>query len=88
MEELEGTLAATQDVESQVEAGELSHAVNQFLGQLKQTDRVVFMRRYYFSDSYEEIAALTGISEKNVSVKLTRLRSRLRDYLKSQGFII
>ena len=88
MEELEGTLAATQDVESQVEAGELSHAVNQFLGQLKQTDRVVFMRRYYFSDSYEEIAALTGNSEKNVSVKLTRLRSRLRDYLKSQGFII
>ena len=88
IEELEGTLTTAQDVEQQVEAGELTQAINHFLSQLKQTDRVVFMRRYYFSDSYEDIAEATGLSEKNVSVKLTRLRSKLREYLKSQGFIV
>ena len=88
MEELEGTLTSPQDVEQQVEAGELTQAINRFLSQLKQTDRVVFMRRYYFSDSYEDIAEKVGISEKNVSVRLTRLRNRLRDYLKSQVYIV
>ena len=88
IEELEGVLTASQDVEQQVEAKELTQIINKFLSQLKQTDRVVFMRRYYFSDSYEDIAELTGLSVKNVSVKLTRLRNKLREYLKSQGYIV
>lgn len=88
MEELDGVLSAKEDVEEQVEAAELTDAINHFLGQLKQTDRIVFMRRYYFSDSYEDIAQLAGISEKNVSVKLTRIRNKLRDFLKTRGFIV
>jgi len=88
MEELDGVLSAKEDVEGQVEAAELTKAINGFLAQLKQTDRIVFMRRYYFSDSYEDIAQVAGISEKNVSVKLTRIRNKLRDYLKARGFTV
>lgn len=86
IEELEGVLSSREDVESQVEASELTEILNGFLSQLKETDRVVFMRRYYFSDSYEDIARQTGISEKNVSVKLTRVRNRMREYLKARGY--
>ena len=86
IDELSGILSAREDVEGQVEAARLTEAINAFLGKLKQTDRVVFMRRYFFSDSYEDIALMAGISEKNVSVKLTRIRNRLRDYLNARGF--
>ncbi|MBQ9032406.1 MAG: sigma-70 family RNA polymerase sigma factor [Parasporobacterium sp.] len=88
MEELEGCLGSSEDVEQQYEEKELSRTINRFIEKLKQTDRVVFIRRYYFADSYEEIARAAGISEKNVSVKLTRIRSRLREYLQSEGYHI
>ena len=88
MEELEGCLSSSEDVEGQIETAELAGAIDRFLGQLKQTDRVLFMRRYYFSDSYGDIAALTGLTEKNVSVRLTRLRTRLKESLKDQGFLV
>ena len=88
IEELEGCLSSSDNVEKQIEMAELSQAIDRFLGQLKQSDRVIFLRRYYFSDSYEEIAELAGISEKNVSVRLSRIRNKLRESLKAQGYLI
>lgn len=88
LEELDGCLAAASDVEQQVETAELTKAIEQFMDQLKQTDRVIFMRRYYFADSYDTIAQITGLSEKNVSVKLARTRSKLRKHLEERGYIV
>ena len=88
LEELDECLAASSDVEQEIDAKELSNDLNRFLAGLGKTDRVIFMRRYYFSDPYEQIAALTGLSEKNVSVKLTRIRSKLRNDLKERGYKI
>ncbi|MDE7221475.1 MAG: RNA polymerase subunit sigma, partial [Oscillospiraceae bacterium] len=50
-------------------------------------NRVLLMRRYWFSDSYGEIAARTGLSKKNVSVRLTRIRKQLRNYFEERGFV-
>ena len=44
-------------------------------------NRVIFMRRYWFSDSYKDIAEVVGLSEKNVSVRLTRIREKMKQYL-------
>ena len=88
IEELSGILPSGEDVEGQVEAGELTKTLDSFLEQLKQLDRVVFMRRYYFSDPYDVIAADTGLTVKNVSVKLTRIRSRLKTYLAERGYAV
>lgn len=44
-------------------------------------NRVIFMRRYWFSDSCKDIAEFVGLSEKNVSVRLTRIRQKMKDYL-------
>ena len=52
---------------------------------LSLENRVLLMRRYWFSDSYGEIAAQTGLSEKNVSVRLTRIRKQLRHYFEERG---
>lgn len=45
------------------------------------------MRRYWFSDSCGEIAAQTGLTDKNVSVRLTRIRKQLRNYFEERGVI-
>lgn len=39
------------------------------------------MRRYWFSDSYKDIAERVGLIEKNISVRLTRIRKQMRNYL-------
>ena len=85
--ELEGCLASAENVEKQVEAKELTGLIETFMDRQKPVDRVIFMRRYYFSDSYADIAVQTGITEKNVSVRLNRTRGRLREFLKEQGYL-
>ena len=44
-------------------------------------ERVIFMRRYWFADSYKDIAEFVGLSEKNISVRLTRIRQKMKSYL-------
>ena len=86
-EELEGCLQSSMDVEKQIIQEQLTVEIERFMNQLKPVDRVIFMRRYYFMDSYADIATDTGITEKNVSVRLTRIRSRLRDYLTDRKYL-
>ncbi len=85
VEELSEFLAAPESVESAMETKELVKTVEEFLDSLKTRDRVIFIRRYWFYDSYEQIAERVGISAKNVSVKLTRLRRQLKVYLEERG---
>lgn len=36
---------------------------------------------YWFADSYKDIAEFVGLSEKNISVRLTRIRQKMKEYL-------
>ena len=86
--ELEGCLASGVSVEEEVEAAELKRLVEAFLDSLSRENRVIFIRRYWFVDSYEEISRRTGLSEKNVSVRLVRIRKQLREYLEERGVAV
>ncbi len=89
LEELEECLpdpsCVEAEVEAEVEAGELAGLLEVFLDTLSRENRVIFLRRYGFCDSYAQIARRVGLSEKTVSVRLTRLRQRMRDYLAERG---
>ena len=85
--ELEGCLASPHTVEEALEEKALTAAIEAFLATLSQENRVIFLRRYWFADNYKEIAACVGISEKNVSVRLARMRRQLRTYLTERGFL-
>ena len=76
-----GDLAPGESAQDVLEARELARMIEQCLDGLTAENRVIFMRRYWFSDDYAAIAARVGLSEKNVSVRLVRLRRQLRDYL-------
>lgn len=81
LEEIEACLAAPTTVESQIEAKELARILESFLSTLTRMERVIFMRRYAYLDPYADIARRVGISEKNVSVRLTRIRQKMKQYL-------
>ena len=81
MEELDSCLASTATVEGEIEERELGATIEAFLDSLSKENRVIFLRRYWFSDAYADIARRVGLTEKNVSVRLTRIRKQLREYL-------
>lgn len=62
-----------------------AECINAFLASLKKAERVVFVRRYWFSDDVKEIAARTGFSESKVKSMLFRLRKRLKENLVREG---
>ena len=73
-------------LEDTVSARDLGKAVDRWLGTLSRENRVIFLRRYWFGDDIPTIASLTGLKENAVSVRLNRLRSKLKDYLIREGF--
>ena len=81
MQELEPYLAAPDTVEAEIETKELAKIIESFLDTLTVENRVIFMRRYAYLDAYSDIATRVGLSEKNVSVRLTRMRQKMKDYL-------
>ena len=81
MEEIEACIADQKTVEAEIEAKELARIIESFLDTLTVENRVIFMCRYWFSDSCKDIAGFMGLSEKNISVRLTRIREKMRKYL-------
>ncbi len=88
MEELQDCLASSTAIEDEVVASELTRIIESFLDSLSTENRVIFMRRYWFSDPYADIAKRVGLTEKNVSVRLTRIRKELREYLLEREVLI
>ena len=83
LEELEQVLSDSQG--KNVTEMELGWLINDFLKLEKPEARQVFLRRYLFFDTIEEIAARFGFRESKVKSMLSRTRNRLREYLKKEG---
>ena len=81
MQELEDYLSAPNTVEVEIEARELAEIIDSFLETLTVENRVIFMRRYAYMDTYSDIAARVGLSENNVAVRLNRIRQKMKQYL-------
>lgn len=69
-------------------ARELGRAIDAFLDTLDPENRAIFLRRYWFSDPVGTIAAELGLRENTVSVRLSRLRGRLKTYLEKEGVTV
>ena len=64
MEEVEACLADPKTVEGEIEAKELARIIEGFLDTLTPKERIIFMRRYGYIDTYADIGRHLGISEK------------------------
>jgi RNA polymerase sigma-70 factor (ECF subfamily) len=74
-------------VEGELDGKELTRAIERFLLTLDADSRNVFLRRYWFCDSVEQIAAGFGATESWVKSRLLRTRSKLRSYLIKEGYL-
>jgi RNA polymerase sigma-70 factor (ECF subfamily) len=66
----------------------LRDAINGFLASLPKRIRIVFMRRYWYFCSIEEIARGMDMSESAVKVTLMRTRNKFREYLEKEGITL
>ena len=85
LDELESCIPSGKTIESELDAKELSRIIDDFLDTLDKENRVMFVRRYWYSDSISDIAEKFQISSNDVSVRLFRIREKLKKYLKKEG---
>ena len=71
--------------ENDFDEAELSAIIDRFLTSLSRTDRVIFVRRYWFGESVRNIADGLKMSESAVKVRLFRTRDRMKAYLNKEG---
>jgi RNA polymerase sigma-70 factor (ECF subfamily) len=88
LDELEDCVPGTRSVEAEVEANAIVHALEAFLDSLGAGDRIVFLRRYWYTDSIASIAARFQMSESKAQSMLFRTRNKLRAYLEKEGITI
>lgn len=87
LDELAECLAAPGGPESTLDAKELTAAIDRFLDGVSETDRVLFLRRYWFGDDLASVAARAGMSPRRASVRLFRIREKLKQYLIKEGLL-
>jgi len=85
LDELEECVARTGSVEEQVEAEELARVIDAFLGGLAEDDRRMFICRYWYFDSVNDIAERFGFGQSKVKMSLKRTRDKLATYLEQEG---
>lgn len=71
-----------------LDAKELGRTIDRFLDTQSKENRIIFLKRYWFGDSVRQIAGDTGLREGTVSVRLSRIRNALKDYLYKEGYVI
>ncbi len=86
LEELSELVSGGVEPGDELDAEELAAEIDAFLSVLPAEKRKMFVRRYFYAESVGELANYFGISENRVSVTLSRLRDRLRRYLRERGY--
>ncbi|MBP3322146.1 MAG: sigma-70 family RNA polymerase sigma factor [Clostridia bacterium] len=86
--ELELCLPCGEDVEGTVDEKLLMKSISDFIKALPKEQRLVFVRRYWYLDSVEQIASRLGIGQSKVKSILSRGRKRLKEHLEKEGFSV
>ena len=84
--ELAACLAEGDTPHRQLEARELGETLSRFLFLQKPEVRTAFLRRYWYAESLEEVAAYMGWGLSRTKSVLFRTRKRLETYLKQEGY--
>ena len=88
LEELEDCIPASTTVEESFDAKETAQIINRFLESIDKENRVMFVRRYWHSESISDLAEYFHVSSHTISVRLSRTREKLKKYLIQEGVSI
>lgn len=82
LHELEYCLAEVTLPEDEIALRQL---INRFLSTLERRDMLLFVRRYWYSDSIEALSAASGMAPNHIYQRLHIIRKKLRQYLIQGG---
>lgn len=70
------------------QAAALGQSIDRFLRKISQTERAVFICRYYHLQEIKAIADRLAIGESRVKMMLLRTRKKLKVHLEKEGFSV
>ena len=85
LEELEDCVSGRESTEDAVIRKETIASVNRFLDSLSETERRMFLCRYWYLDSVDAIADRFGFSQSKTASILHRIRGKLNKQLEKEG---
>ena len=88
LSELEESIPSPRTMEREMEDRELSACIDAWLRTLKQEDRVLFLRRYWYGMSLQDLAKEQPMSSGKLAQRMFRLRTNLRQALEKEGIIL
>lgn len=88
LSELEECTPTGLSVENEADIKDLSRHISDFLYTQKEDARNVFIRRYFYCDSVEDISKRFSFSTSKVKSMLMRTREKLKLYLLKEGYTI
>ena len=86
-DELSECVSSGENIEENFIAKELGESINLFAKKLPERERNIFIRRYFFMESAEEIGERYSVSVGNVAVIIHRIRKKLKKHLEREGYI-
>lgn len=88
LDELEGCIPDNCTIDDHLLSEELSRKISDFLRTLPQNERIVFLRRYWYFDSVNDICERFGYGKSKVKMMLKRTRDKLISYLEQEGVLV
>lgn len=85
LDELAECLPDERDPYRAIEEAQLTDQINVFLTGLSRDARNIFLRRYWFGDTLQEISEETGFGLSKVKMSLLRSRKELKKVLEKEG---
>ena len=87
LDELEECVSGSHDVELQAQHNELIATIHRFLDALPDTERRIFLLRYWYLEPIQSIAKQYKFSQSKVTSMLHRVRVKLRKQLEKEGYV-
>lgn len=85
LDELGECVSGKESVEAEIENKRIEETISRFLWRQDREKRSVFILRYWYFESIEDICQRTGYSQSKVKSMLYNMRHKLRTYLESEG---
>ncbi|MNO99479.1 RNA polymerase factor sigma-70 [compost metagenome] len=85
-DELEETILTRDSTENVVILNEEKNIIKSVITSLKEPDREIFIRRYFYMEKVKDIATKIGMNEKAVSARISRAKETLRSLFTEKGF--
>ncbi len=85
IEELEDVLLSTNDVEIEYEAKEAGKIISDYVRGLTERQQFIFIERFYFTKTIEQIAKEYGMAGATIHREITRIKEGLKAHLEENG---